>query len=141
MDKQKLVALVAHDNMKKDLAEWVEWNCAVLALHPLVCTGTTGRMVERTLRGRSGDDCNVDSLDIRLLRSGPLGGDQQLGSLIVDGRISALIFFCDPMAALVLADGGSSSLCAPANGVPARRRRCSPSPPACSAPRRRAATR
>lgn len=99
MDKQKLVALVAHDNMKKDLAEWVEWNCAVLALHPLVCTGTTGRMVERTLRGRGGDDCNVETLDIRLLRSGPLGGDQQLGSLIVDGRISALIFFCDPMAA------------------------------------------
>lgn len=94
-----MVALVAHDNMKKDLAEWVEWNSALLALHPLVCTGTTGRMVERTLRAHGGAECAAEGLDIRLLRSGPLGGDQQLGALIVDGRISALIFFCDPMAA------------------------------------------
>ncbi len=42
MDKEKMVALVAHDNMKRDLAEWVDWNCAILAQHRLVCTGTTG---------------------------------------------------------------------------------------------------
>ena len=98
MDKKKMVALVAHDNMKRDLAEWVDWNCAVLALHPLVCTGTTGKMVEKTLKNHSNETCNVDSLDITLLKSGPLGGDQQLGSLIVSGKVSALIFFCDPMA-------------------------------------------
>jgi len=99
MDKEKMVALVAHDNMKKDLAEWVGWNCAVLASHPMVCTGTTGKMVERTLREHRGPECRTDALNIRLLKSGPLGGDQQLGSLIVEGRINALIFFCDPMAA------------------------------------------
>ena len=93
MDKKKMVALVAHDNMKRDLAEWVDWNCAVLALHPLVCTGTTGKMVEKTLKNHSNETCNVDSLDITLLKSGPLGGDQQLGSLIVSGKVSALIFF------------------------------------------------
>ena len=50
MKEKKKVALVAHDNMKRDLAEWVEWNCAKLSAHHLVCTGTTGKMVERTLR-------------------------------------------------------------------------------------------
>ena len=99
MNKKKMVALVAHDNMKRDLAEWVDWNCNVLATHPLVCTGTTGKMVEKTLTARTDGSCNVDDLDITLLKSGPLGGDQQLGSLIVSGKVSALIFFCDPMAA------------------------------------------
>lgn len=99
MDKKQMVALVAHDNMKRDLAEWVDWNCAILATHPLVCTGTTGKMVDKTLREHEGSGCVVDDLDITLLKSGPLGGDQQLGSLIVAGKISALIFFCDPMAA------------------------------------------
>lgn len=97
MNKKKMVALVAHDNMKRDLAEWVDWNCNVLATHPLVCT--TGKMVEKTLTARTDGSCNVDDLDITLLKSGPLGGDQQLGSLIVSGKVSALIFFCDPMAA------------------------------------------
>lgn len=99
MDKMKKVALVAHDNMKRDLAEWVDWNCAILATHPLVCTGTTGKLVERTLREHRGEECDIDDLRIQLLKSGPLGGDQQLGSMIVDGKIGALIFFCDPMAA------------------------------------------
>ena len=99
MNKKKMVALVAHDNMKRDLAEWVDWNCNMLATHPLVCTGTTGKMVEKTLTARTDGSCNVDDLDITLLKSGPLGGDQQLGSLIVSGKVSALIFFCDPTAA------------------------------------------
>ncbi len=97
MYNRKKVALVAHDNMKHDLAEWVDWNSEVLAKHALVCTGTTGKMVERTLWKRH--EGKIENLDIQLLKSGPLGGDQQLGSQIVEGRISALIFFCDPMAA------------------------------------------
>lgn len=101
--KTKVLALVAHDNMKRDLAEWVEWNCAKLSAHHLVCTGTTGKMVERTLRDHRGEhDPNTlphPELQITLLKSGPLGGDQQLGSLIADGRIDALIFFWDPMSA------------------------------------------
>ena len=52
----KVLALVAHDNMKRDLAEWVDWNCAKLSAHHLVCTGTTGKMVERTLRDHHRDE-------------------------------------------------------------------------------------
>ena len=48
--KTKVLALVAHDNMKRDLAEWVDWNSRKLSRHHLVCTGTTGKMVEKTLR-------------------------------------------------------------------------------------------
>lgn len=99
--KIKALALVAHDNMKRDLAEWVDWNCAKLSPHHLICTGTTGKMVEKTLRDHRREHDKADGphpdLRITLLKSGPLGGDQQLGSLIADGRINALIFFWDPM--------------------------------------------
>ena len=99
----KALALVAHDNMKRDLAEWVDWNCAKLSPHHLICTGTTGKMVEKTLRDHRREHDKADGphpdLRITLLKSGPLGGDQQLGSLIADGRINALIFFWDPMSA------------------------------------------
>lgn len=99
---KKRVALVAHDNMKRELAEWVEWNAAKLAHCCLICTGTTGRMVERTLNEKQsecGSEMEEYDLDITLLKSGPLGGDQQLGSMIADSRIDALIFFWDPMSA------------------------------------------
>ena len=94
MKQQKRIALVAHDNRKKDLIEWVEWNWEALAKHTLICTGTTGVLVEEALAkkvGRSG------TIGLRKLKSGPLGGDQQLGSLIVDGGIDVLIFLWDPM--------------------------------------------
>lgn len=104
----KKVALVAHDFMKKDLAEWVDWNSSILSNHSLVCTGTTGKMVEKTLldhrtrlaaKATNGETVEELSLDITLLKSGPLGGDQQLGSMIANGQISALVFFWDPMSA------------------------------------------
>ena len=80
--KIKALALVAHDNMKRDLAEWVDWNCAKLSPHHLICTGTTGKMVEKTLRDhrREHDEADGPHPDLRitLLKSGPLGGDQQL---------------------------------------------------------------
>lgn len=104
IEQKKKVALVAHDNMKRDLAEWVDWNSTTLRKHQIVCTGTTGKMVEKTLHEHK-DDCNCEAqeevlpLDITLLKSGPLGGDQQLGSMIADGKIAALIFFWDPMSA------------------------------------------
>lgn len=101
--KTKVLALVAHDNMKRDLAEWVDWNSDKLCRHHLVCTGTTGKMVEKTLRDHreeyDEEGATKPELRITLLKSGPLGGDQQLGSLIADGRINALIFFWDPMSA------------------------------------------
>ena len=90
MNNKKKVALVAHDNMKRDLAEWVDWNWEVLLKHHLICTGTTGKMVEKTLRDRRGREFREDDVDITLLKSGPLGGDQQLGALIAEGQVEAL---------------------------------------------------
>lgn len=99
MNKRLTVALVAHDNMKHDLAEWVAWNWEKLLSHRLVCTGTTGRIVAETLMERRSKDVANSRFDITMLKSGPLGGDQQLGAMIANGDIDMLIFFWDPMSA------------------------------------------
>ena len=99
MEKRLTVALVAHDNMKRDLAEWVAWNGEKLIAHRLVCTGTTGRIVAETLMERRTADTANTRFDITMLKSGPLGGDQQLGSKIANSEIDMLIFFWDPMSA------------------------------------------
>lgn len=90
----KTIGLVAHDNRKKDLIEWVEYNYKRLKGHELVCTGTTGKLVQEALKKQLGDE---DVNPMIILKSGPLGGDQQLGSMIVEGKISMLIFLWDPM--------------------------------------------
>ncbi len=96
MEKSKHIALVAHDNRKQDLIEWVEFNYKTLLGHHIICTGTTGRMVEETIRGKLEGSEEI-TFDILKLKSGPLGGDQQLGAMISEGRIDLLIFFWDPM--------------------------------------------
>jgi len=96
MNKSKNIALVAHDNRKKDMVEWVEFNYKTLLGQQLICTGTTGKLVEETLRKKL-EPNEVHEKPIILLKSGPLGGDQQLGSLIAEGNIDMLIFFWDPM--------------------------------------------
>ncbi|MEX2191169.1 MAG: methylglyoxal synthase, partial [Bacteroidota bacterium] len=90
------IALVAHDNRKKDLIEWVEWNWNSLLEHQLVCTGTTGALVEKALQEKLGKGSSK-TISLQKLKSGPLGGDQQLGSLISEGKIDILIFLWDPM--------------------------------------------
>ena len=96
METSKNIALVAHDNCKKDLVEWVNWNWKLLLGHQLICTGTTGRLVEETLSSRTRGTSEQGPTIIKL-KSGPFGGDQQLGAMIVDGKIDVLIFFWDPM--------------------------------------------
>jgi methylglyoxal synthase len=83
------IGLVAHDDKKDEMADWAARNRAALADHDLVATGTTGGRVKA-----------ATGLEIALLKSGPLGGDQQLGAMIAEGRLDALIFFIDPLSAL-----------------------------------------
>lgn len=86
MSTRKRIALVAHDGQKQNLVEWAKFNRNTLAGHEVWATGTTGAMLEKTL-----------GFSIAKLQSGPLGGDQQIGAMIVEGRIDFLIFFWDPL--------------------------------------------
>lgn len=100
------IALVAHDSRKRELLEWVDYNYKALSKHALYATGTTGKLIEENVT------CNVEEYDevldtnyihsehpfegkINKLLSGPLGGDQQIGAMIAEGKIDVLIFFCD----------------------------------------------
>ena len=86
--KQKSIALIAHDGKKPDLIAWCEENQDILKNHFLCGTGTTARMItDRT------------GLPVRGYNSGPLGGDQQIGAKIVEGKIDVVIFFSDPLTA------------------------------------------
>ncbi len=87
------IGLVAHDAMKKDLIEFVLWNSEQLMGHKFFCTGTTGSLILEALKEKHPDV----EWDFTNLKSGPLGGDQQIGSRIVDGLIDYLFFFTDPM--------------------------------------------
>jgi methylglyoxal synthase len=82
------IALIAHDNKKRDLLEWARYNRPVLAAHDLYATGTTGQMIQEEL-----------GLQVTRFLSGPLGGDQQLGALVAEGRIDLVLFFWDPLEA------------------------------------------
>lgn len=93
---RKTIALVAHDNRKNDLVEWSEFNSDILVHHDLVCTGTTGKLVEQALMLKSMKS-GAPEPKVTKLKSGPLGGDQQLGALIAEGKIDLLIFLWDPM--------------------------------------------
>lgn len=98
MKESKNIALVAHDNRKRDLLEWVDWNFEVLLRHRLICTGTTGRKLAETLSRRIDEEAiDAEPPEITLVKSGPLGGDQQIGAMIAEGKVDLIIFFWDPM--------------------------------------------
>lgn len=84
----KRIALVAHDNKKADLIEWAYYNRDILSNHHLVATGTTGALLEENL-----------GIPVKKLLSGPLGGDQQIGAMIAEGKLDMIIFFWDPLEA------------------------------------------
>ena len=96
MKTKKVIAIVAHDNRKKDIIEWIDFNWREFLSHSLICTGTTGRLVQEALARKCSENDMIPP-SIQLLKSGPLGGDQQLGSLISEGKVDILIFFWDPM--------------------------------------------
>jgi methylglyoxal synthase len=83
---RKRIALIAHDNRKADLLAWARFNRGTLAKHELLATGTTGALIATEL-----------DLPVQRFLSGPLGGDQQVGAAIAEGRIDAVVFFWDPL--------------------------------------------
>lgn len=83
---QKTIALVAHDHKKPELVAWALQHKSELSKHRLVATGTTGGIISREL-----------ALDVHCYKSGPLGGDQQIGALIAENKLDCLIFFWDPL--------------------------------------------
>jgi methylglyoxal synthase len=85
--RRKRIALIAHDNMKRDILEWARFNQGTLSRHELYGTGTTGGLLAKEL-----------DLPVHRFRSGPLGGDQQVGAGVAEGRIDFIIFFWDPLA-------------------------------------------
>ena len=86
LEPRKRIALVAHDNKKRDLLEWARWNHAILARHVVYATGTTGKLLEQEL-----------GIEISRLQSGTPGGDPQIGARVSEGDIDYLIFFWDPL--------------------------------------------
>jgi methylglyoxal synthase len=87
MAPRKRIALVAHDNRKADLLAWTAYNKGSLRKHDLYATGTTGLMVQEEL-----------GIPVNRFRSGPMGGDQEIGGRIAEGLIDCLVFFWDPLA-------------------------------------------
>lgn len=88
MPEQKSIALIAHDNKKRELIDWCKKNKTILEHHFLCGTGTTAKMV-----------ADQTGLPVRGYNSGPLGGDQQIGARIVEGKVDLVIFFSDPLSA------------------------------------------
>ncbi len=86
MEKTKKIALVAHDNRKQDLLEWVNENKEKLRTHKLFGTGSTSKLIKKEI-----------GIEVKSYKSGPLGGDQQIGSKISEGKIDFMIFFWDPL--------------------------------------------
>ena len=88
MGSHKRVVMIAHDNRKHELVDWASYNAATLARHDLAATGTTGKLLAEVL-----------GLRIERYLSGPLGGDQQIGAAIAEGRVDLVVFFWDPARA------------------------------------------
>lgn len=93
MNKQLTIALVAHDNRKADMVDWAVFNADMLSKHKLICTGTTGGLIEKALKEKGID------VDITCMNSGPLGGDAEIAALVVRKQVNLAVFLIDDLNA------------------------------------------
>jgi len=98
MIKHKTIALIAHDARKSDMVEWVKYNAKTLQQNNLVCTGTTGILIQNKLN----EYCDLNNLDyvlVQKMNSGPMGGDTQIATMVVEGKIDMCVFLIDDLSA------------------------------------------
>jgi len=93
MNKQLTIALVAHDNRKADMVDWAVFNADMLSKHKLICTGTTGSLIQQAM-----EDKGV-KVDITCMNSGPLGGDAEIAALVVRKQVNMAVFLIDDLNA------------------------------------------
>ena len=91
MNKQLTIALVAHDNRKADMVDWAVFNADMLSKHKLICTGTTGKLIQAALENKGVD------VDITCMNSGPMGGDAEIAALVVRKQINLAVFLIDDL--------------------------------------------
>ena len=91
--QNKTIAIIAHDSRKADMLDWVKHNAKTLLKNKLVCTGTTGGLVEKVLKDMNGN------VNITKMLSGPMGGDAQIANMVVDGKIDMCVFLIDDLSA------------------------------------------
>jgi methylglyoxal synthase len=105
MIKNKTIALIAHDARKADMVEWVQYNSDTLLNNIMVCTGTTGKLIEDTLneeidRMMKRREFNIRPIIVvQKMNSGPLGGDAQIAAKVVEGKIDLCVFLIDDLTA------------------------------------------
>lgn len=98
MIKNRTIALIAHDARKKDMMDWVKYNIETLQKNKMVCTGTTGSLIEKIIK-KYAEENNIDAAEIIKMNSGPLGGDAQIATMIVEGKVDLCIFLIDDLTA------------------------------------------
>ena len=96
--RDKTIALIAHDARKADMMEWVKYNVKTLQKNRLVCTGTTGGLVEKVIKEYA-EKHDIDSIEIIKKKSGPMGGDAQIAAMVVEGKIDLCVFLIDDLTA------------------------------------------
>lgn len=98
MIENKTIALIAHDRRKSDMVDWAKFNAETLLKNRLVCTGTTGGLIEKTLNKYSQSN-NENDVELIKMNSGPMGGDAQIANMVVEGNIDLCIFLIDDLSA------------------------------------------
>ena len=96
--KNKMIALIAHDARKSDMMEWVKYNVKTLLKNKIVCTGTTGSLVEKVMNDYITKH-DIDNIEIIKKKSGPMGGDAQIAAMVVEGKIDLCVFLIDDLSA------------------------------------------